>query len=522
MFCRRYPSLLSFVLYASTIPLVSSLNRPSYHITPEKKWLNDPQRPFFLGDEWHLYYLYNSDWTASDPGTGGTEWYHITSPDMISWTRRGVAIEKYKPNPGSGKILGDIETGSAVVDSENTTGFGKNAVVAILTQMEDGIQQQSLFYSVDNGYSFTAYEENPVMPNPDPSYKPAFRDPKIFWDDAEEHWAMSLAEVDKIGFYTSKDLKTWKYMSSFTTKDINIDLGILECPGMYQLDLDGDTEKRTWVLAMGANGYRYNRTTGTAYWTGQWDGKNFTASSSSPKWMDDGPDLYAAVSWDNPEDRYGSRYAIAWVNNWDYAATLPYYGDFEGQLSLIREVKLKTVDGSPTLVSKPIGGCQTAEDSVSVKGKTITTDPATESLLGNLTDGAYVVHATISKGDADDGDEVRFRIKIDGSFSTTIGYSFANSEGFLDRSSDGSATDSLAADPKRAYETIRTASNPSGTKTVKLDIYVDWNSVEMFVDDGVAVLSGLIYPNEEARGMEVVSEKGSLTLVSLSQAGCKE
>ncbi|KAJ4115955.1 hypothetical protein NW760_009128 [Fusarium oxysporum] len=208
MFCRRYPSLLSFVLYASTIPLVSSLNRPSYHITPEKKWLNDPQRPFFLGDEWHLYYLYNSDWTASDPGTGGTEWYHITSPDMISWTRRGVAIEKYKPNPGSGKILGDIETGSAVVDSENTTGFGKNAVVAILTQMEDGIQQQSLFYSVDNGYSFTAYEENPVMPNPDPSYKPAFRDPKIFWDDAEEHWAMSLAEVDKIGFYTSKDLKT--------------------------------------------------------------------------------------------------------------------------------------------------------------------------------------------------------------------------------------------------------------------------------------------------------------------------
>ncbi|KAH7247370.1 glycosyl hydrolase [Fusarium redolens] len=126
----RFFSLLTFALYASTIPLAASQTRPSYHITPEKKWMNDPQRPFFLGDEWHLYYLYNSNWDASNPGAGGTEWYHITSTDMVSWTRRGVAIEKYKPNPPSGKILGDIETGSAVVDTENTAGFGKNTVVA--------------------------------------------------------------------------------------------------------------------------------------------------------------------------------------------------------------------------------------------------------------------------------------------------------------------------------------------------------------------------------------------------------
>jgi levanbiose-producing levanase len=194
----RFFSLLSFVLYASTIPLAACQTRPIYHITPEKNWMNDPQRPFFLGDEWHLYYLYNSNWDKSNPGAGGTEWYHITSPDMVSWTRRGVAIEKYKPNPTSGKILGDVETGSAVVDPENTAGFGKNTVVAILTQMEDGIQQQSLFYSTDNGYSFTAYEGNPVMPNPSSSTKPAFRDPKIFWDDVAGHWAMSLAEGSKV------------------------------------------------------------------------------------------------------------------------------------------------------------------------------------------------------------------------------------------------------------------------------------------------------------------------------------
>ncbi|KAH7158405.1 glycosyl hydrolase [Fusarium sp. MPI-SDFR-AT-0072] len=518
----RLFSLLLFTLYVSAVPLAATKTRPSYHITPEKKWMNDPQRPFFLGDEWHLYYLYNSNFDSSNPGSGGTEWYHITSTNMVHWTRRGVAIEKYKPNPPSGIILGDIETGSAVVDTNNTAGFGRNAVVAIVTQMADGVQQQSLFYSTNNGYSFIPYEGNPVMPNPSPNSKPAFRDPKIIWDSKAGHWVMSLAEGSKIGFYTSIDLKTWAYISEFKPENAGVDLGILECPDLYQIDLDGDSTKRTWILALGANGYRYNRTTGTAYWTGNWDGNGFTATNSFPQWMDDGPDFYATVSWENPNDRYGSRYAIGWMNNWDYAASLPYYADFAGQDSLVREVKLKTINSSPTLVSIPIGGYEDiVASSKSVSEKTITTDPASASLPSDLEEGAYIIRATISKNDGDKGNEVRFLIKSDGTFSTTVGYDFLHSQAFLVRDSDGSATDSMAAGPKQAYDTVRTAPYPSGGSTVKLVIYVDWNSVEVFVNDGVAVLSGLIYPNQGANGVRVVSDTGSLTLVSFSYAACE-
>jgi levanbiose-producing levanase len=201
---------------------------------------------------------------------------------MVHWTRRGVVIEKYKPNRPNGIILGDIETGSAVVDTNNTAGFGRNAVVVVVTQMADGVQQQSLFYSTDNGYSFIPYEGNPVMPNPSPDANPAFRDPKIFWDGKAGHWVMSLAEGSKIGFYISIDLKTWAYIPEFKPENAGVDLGILECPDLYQIDLDGDSTKRTWILALGANGYRYNRTTGTAYWTGEWDGNGFTATNSFP------------------------------------------------------------------------------------------------------------------------------------------------------------------------------------------------------------------------------------------------
>ncbi|KAF5641858.1 Levanbiose-producing levanase [Fusarium tjaetaba] len=517
----RFPFLL-FILYASADLAVPTNTRPSYHITPEKNWMSDPQRPFFLGDEWHLYYLYNSNFDSSSPGSGGTEWYHITSTDMVHWTRRGVVMEKYKPNPPTGIILGDIETGSAIVDMNSTAGFGRNAVVAIVTQMADGLQQQSLFYSTDNGYSFSPYKGNPVMPNPSPNTKPAFRDPKVFWDAKEGHWAMSLAEGDKIGFYTSTDLKTWAYVSEFKPSNAGVDLGTLECPDLYQIDLDGDSTKRTWVLAMGANGYRYNRTTGTAYWTGKWDGNAFTATKSLPQWMDDGPDFYATVSWENPDNKYGSRYAIAWMNNWNYAASLPYYANFAGQQSLLREVKLKTINGSPTLVSIPIGGYgEVVGSSKAVSNKTITTDPAYASLPSGMDQGAYIIRATISKNDGDEGNEVRFIIKSNEEFSTTVGYDFVRAQTFLVRDSDGSATDSMAAGPKQTYDTVRTAPNPEGGSAVKLIIYVDWNSVEIFVNDGVVVLSGLIYPNQGANGVQIVSDTGTLTLVSFSYAACE-
>jgi levanbiose-producing levanase len=97
-----------------------------------------------------------------------------------------------------------------------------------------------------------------------------------------------------------------------------------------------------------------------------------------------------------------------------------------------------------------------------------------------------------------------------------------NSEAFLVRDSDGSATDSLAEGPKKAYNAIRSAQNPSGTNTVKLVIFVDWYSVEAFVDNGVAVLLGLIYPNEAVGDFQVVSDRGRLSLVWFSYTGCKK
>jgi levanbiose-producing levanase len=210
------------------------------------------------------------------------------------------------------------------------------------------------------------------------------------------------------------------------------------------------------------------------------------------------------------------------MNNWGYAPTLPYYGDFEGQQSLVREIKYQTINGSPRLVNLPIAGYKAIFTSpISVNGTEITPEPATASLPAGLAGGAYVIRATVSKANGDDGNTVYFRVKSDGTYNTTVGYDFANSQLFLIRDSDGSASDNLASEPKQLWDATRTAINPTGGNTVQLAIYVDWNSVEVFMNDGLAALSALIYPNQGAEGIEVVSESGKLTLASFSYAGFK-
>lgn len=73
-----------------------------------------------------------------------------------------------------------------------------------------------------------------------------------------------------------------------------------------------------------------------------------------------------------------------------------------------------------------------------------------------------------------------------------------NNQSFLLRDSDGFAKNSMLKTPKRAQNTINKASVPMSSNAVILLAHVDCNLVEIFVSDGVASLSALLYPNEAA------------------------
>ncbi len=446
--------------------------RPAFHLTPEQHWINDPQRPVYADGQWHLYYLYNADY----PHGNGTEWYHATSDDMLSWRNRGVAIEKYRNG------LGDILTGSAVVDEHDTAGFGAGAIVALTTQQSDGVQRQSLFFSTDGGETFSGYEGNPVMDNPGVT---DWRDPKVVWDDANDQWVMVLAEGRRLGFYTSTNLREWTYASDF----VRDDHGLLECPDLFEM-VDPVSGRRTWVLGASADAASQGGTTGFAYWTGSWDGTGFTADEVEPQWLDGGADFYAAVTWDDPREsdsaRLERRYALGWINNWAYATDLPGGKWQGGSLSTTRELTLREVDGRLTLLSRPASALAHREGDTVAAGDTPTTlEPgSTVALPVQPSTGSYRLRVEIA---APEGGEVRLRLGDDAAGAVTVGYDADRGQIFLDRREDAAAE----AMPE-PYRAVRTA-DTTARGTVVLDVLVDYSSVEVFTGDGSASLTSAAF-----------------------------
>jgi len=168
-----------------------------------KNWTNDPNGLVYYKGEYHLFFQHN----PTGINWGNMTWGHAVSKDLVHWAQLDNAIERDK--------LGTIFSGSAVVDWENTSGFGsadEKALVCIYTAAGGSSPESSgqpftqcIAYSTD-GRKFTKYDKNPVLGN----IIGGNRDPKVIWYAGEKKWVMALfIDGDTYAIFESKDLKSW-------------------------------------------------------------------------------------------------------------------------------------------------------------------------------------------------------------------------------------------------------------------------------------------------------------------------
>lgn len=333
--------------------------RPQFHFSPEEKWMNDPNGMVYHKGVYHLFYQYYPD----DIVWGPMHWGHATSKDLVHWRHRPIALFPDKH--------GLIFSGSAVVDVNNSSGFGTKdnpPLVAIFTYhlMEgertgrDDFQTQGIAYSLDNGETWIKYEGNPVIGNPGIK---DFRDPKVFWDDQSDQWIMSLVAGDHLQLWGSKDLKHWSKRSEFG-KDKGAHGGVWECPDLFPLKVEGSAEEK-WVLLISINPGAPNGGSGTQYFIGEFDGTRFTTEQTDIKWIDWGTDNYAGVTYNVlPENYYGDTYAndpgedrifMGWMSNWTYARDTPT-STWRSAMTVPRKLTLQKVGDHYALFNYPIAG----------------------------------------------------------------------------------------------------------------------------------------------------------------------
>jgi levanase len=244
--------------------LYSEQYRPQFHFTPAQNWMNDPNGLIWYKGQYNLFYQYN----PSGNTWGNMSWGHAVSTDLVHWKQLPIAI----PQDADEMIF----SGSVVLDRTNSSGLGTEAeppLVAVYTSLvkATGIQRQSLAYSTDGGLTWTKYAGNPVLDINSQN----FRDPKVFWYAPAHSWLMTAALSDqhKVSFYSSTDLKTWTHLSDFGPAGATG--GAWECPDLFPLAVDGDAKKTKWVLAVGTQSIAGG--TGVQYFTGDFDGTNFTS-----------------------------------------------------------------------------------------------------------------------------------------------------------------------------------------------------------------------------------------------------
>ena len=414
--------------------------RSIYHHTPVYGWMNDPNGMFYKDGVWHLYYQYNpygSQWE-------NMTWAHSTSTDLIHWKNHGEVIQP--------DALGTIFSGSSVVDKENTAGFGKDAVVAFYTSA-GAAQTQSIAYSTDNGETFKKYVNNPILT----SDVPDFRDPNVFWNEEVKQWNLILAAGQQMNIYSSKNLKDWKYESSFGEGYGNHG-GVWECPDLLKM---GDK----WVLICNINPGGPFGGSATQYFVGSFDGHKFTCESKPEvtKWMDYGKDHYATVSFSNAPD--GRIVVLPWMSNWQYANQVPTQ-QFRSANGLPRDLGLYSYNG---------------EDYVSVKPSPEVFAAFENKPSGRLQPAAYIEVTNIKSN-------ASIVLSNDKGERVTMVYDGKNATFSMDR------TESGVTDFHSDFKAKTVA--PTNGVIKSMQIFIDRCSIEAFDTEGKVAMTNLVFPSK--------------------------
>jgi fructan beta-fructosidase len=446
--------------------------RPQIHFSPKEKWMNDPNGMIYYKGIYHLFFQFHPGSTVWGP----MHWGHATSQDLVHWVQQPVALF-----PDS---LGYIFSGSAVLDAKNTSGFGKNGLVplvAIFTQHDPNrrkagrmdYENQSIAYSLDMGQTWTKYAQNPVLKNPG---IPDFRDPKVMWYEPGNKWVMTLATKDRVSFYSSPDLKTWKKESEFG-QEAGAHAGVWECPDLFSLE---DQGKVIWVLLVNLNPGGPNNGSGTQYFLGSFDGNEFKPRDTKTRWLDYGPDDYAGVTWSNTGKR---RIFIGWMSNWLYANQVPSV-NWRNAMTIPRTLALKHSGNDLLVASAPVSELATIAS---------TTDKTENVFVSKSLDLSQKIKRLSIPGllhfGFDQLSDFSLVLSNETGQQLQIGYVQAENKFFIDRTLSGKV------DFKKEFGARHTAPRLTDKKASDITLIFDNSSVELFADDGLTVMTEIFFPD---------------------------
>jgi fructan beta-fructosidase len=446
--------------------------------------MNDPNGMVYYAGEYQLFYQYNpyaNRW-------GPMHWGHAVSHDLVHWDNLPIALFPDRH--------GTIFSGSAVVDTDNTSGLGSVSnppMVAIFTYFPllpenppgEDLQAQGMAYSLDRGRTWTKYAENPVLTN---TTSRDFRDPKVFWYAAANRWVMTLAVHDHVSFYSSPDLKSWTHESDFG-QEYGAHGGVWECPDLIEMPVAGSGERKA-VLLVSINPGGPNGGSATQYFIGHFDGHRFepdagpSSHAAEAAWIDYGTDDYAGSTWSGNKPGDDRQLFLGWMSNWQYGNVVPTER-WRSAFTVPRELSLVRTGAGLKLQSLPVAELATLRS-----GGTTSRVRRVSTVL-NLTSpesntGLFELDLSLNTRQAK---HIEVVFNNEQNERTVFRVNKTEHRYEVDRTASGV----VAFSP--AFASLQTAPLPADLTHVTITALVDRSSIELFINHGETVFTTIVFPS---------------------------
>lgn len=500
---------------------MSESYRPKYHVSVPFGWANDPNGTIYYKGKAHLFYQYyphKAEW-------GPMHWAHVTTEDFVHWDQRPTALcpdQPYEPVCG-------CCSGSAVEKD--------GRLYIMYTAAQPMMQRQCLAVS-DDGDHFEKDPGNPIltaeMLSPE-IYEEDFRDPRVFKHGDTYYLIAGIRYVEggvrkepapqnqrvvtnpmqpspehkkegwgNLCLLRGKDLYNWTYVGHllYPQPELADDFfrldGVYECPDYFVTD-SGDEVLLSSPQNLPGSGNDYQNIHSVLYMTGHldFDTGRFTVKKVAE--VDNGFDFYAAQTLRMPDGRI---IMIAWKEMWDRSFP-SRKEEWAGTYSLPRE--LTTEDGE--LIQKPV------REIMNFRGNEVRV-PATkadrgEVRLPGVSGNVIELKFTIKPGTAG-----RSGVKVFcGEGSETLLY-YDREEGLIvfDRKNSGIELTGNDRDVNRRVLEV------GERDSIDFDMFLDVNSLEVFIDGGRHTMTGNVYPDPaSADGIRFFAEDGEASFENIEK-----
>ncbi|WP_239740579.1 glycoside hydrolase family 32 protein [Mammaliicoccus sp. P-M59] len=442
------------------IEVTNERYRLGYHVMAKSGWINDPNGFCYFKGYYHIFYQhhpYSADW-------GPMHWGHARSKDLVHWEDLPIAL-----TPGSKEDKDGCFSGSAIVKDDTLYLFYTGHHYYGDNDPEHFWQNQNMAYSTD-GVNFTKYEHNPVIASEPDDNTHHFRDPKVWEDNGKYYMILGSQEKDGLGrviLYQSSNLKEWDYIDAIAKSESLEDEGFMwECPDLFSLSQKD-------ILLCSPQGIKetdkkYLNLFQTGYFLGHLNDDKNLFTREQFKELDYGHDFYAAQTTLAPD---GRRILIGWMAMWE--SPMPEKDDgWAGALTIPRELTLE----NSHLYMKPI------EELKDLRTHSIDTASITLKEPELIASKSSHIEVNIEHQFEHTQETItKFELKDNHNNLLSLEYNVNNNELSLYR------TDK---DDYR-YATIQ------NHQDLKLQIFIDKSSIEIFINDGEAIFTERYYTEDD-------------------------